>query len=871
MNKKIYMLFFFSGVSALIFEIIWTRLLSLVFGITIYAVTVVLAVYMSGLALGSIFWGKINSKNNKPLLLYSKLEFGIGIFGLLFPIIMNFIKKFYIHFSSFSINNTGNFIFFQIIACTLILIIPTFLMGGTFPVIYKYFEMNKERSNNTAGLLYAFNTIGAVIGTFLAGFVLINNSGVFIANSIAGFINIFIGLYAWYKHDKNETRIINEYKNQAQKFNFWFLLFAISGFCSIAYEIIWTRILVLIINSTVYAFSIILIIFLAGIAIGSAVGTKLVNKFNEAELFIGFSEIFVSLYTLIIILFIHKFSEGFFVLNYEYNFFGTSWKLFTFAQFILIFIILFPISFASGMIFPSIINLIPEKDSLSLSKIYAWNTWGSVAGSILTGFILIQFLSIKTTILMLAAINFLLGIIALLQYQPKVFKLIFLSSAIFLLVLFFAFKKDITFRELITRGKIDIIYHHEDAGGIIEVYEYPETKERILVTDRHQREGGTNPVFLYNQKEQGYLSLLLHPLPKKILGLGLGTGITFSVVENFDIEKAEVAEISEGIIQALKYFTPYNNYIYKSKKIKIYKSDARNFLLLTQENYDIIMSELFVPYQAGVGNLYTFEHFTECKKKLNSGGMMWQWIPIGQISGEDLKVVINTFSKVFPCVSLWLTRQSIGLLGTLEPLKIDYQKLNEKINSDLIKNDLNKIGIKDPYKLLALFQLNGQKLKTIIDTKIINSDNFPYIEFNAPKYFYAYMTAKFFIDNNNKFSPLQEDIFPNIINIPIEKNEEVSSNLKKAVEVKNCLLKAQIYTYTGDEENIKNEYMKVFKLNTENNEAADYLENYYLKKGWQLYKENRINEARQAYKEAQVYNPNSTKAKYYLEALSYAQ
>ncbi|MBI5417813.1 fused MFS/spermidine synthase [Candidatus Poribacteria bacterium] len=871
MKKIIYTLFALSGLSALIFEIVWTRQLNLLFGVTTYAVTMVLAIFMAGLAIGSIIWGKISKKHRSPLLLFGELEFGIGIFGLLFPFLINWLKNLYPLWTG----SSDNFIIIETILCTFILIIPTILMGGTLPLLYRYFELTDDKFHDKPGMLYSLNTAGGVAGIIFAGFFLFQQFGVFFTNIFAGTINILIAIIALYVHKKITITKMNCDKNDnnvsllsKSNNNFlWLTIFAISGFCGMSYEIIWTRILVLIISSTTYAFSLMLIVFLLGIAIGSGFGTYLVNRYKKSELILGLSEIFIGIYTLFLILIIGNLAEWFFIIENDYKMFGTSWNVFIFAQFILFFTILFPISFSLGIVFPAIIDLVSNKDSSSVGKIYAWNTWGSVIGSLITGFLLIQFIGIKKTILILVIINFSSGLLAIFQYFPRLYKTSIFLSILFIVLLIPAFSGDITFGKLITRGDVDIIFHHEDAGAIIEVYEYVKSKYRILVTDRHQREGGTDPVYIFNQCQQGYLPLLIHSNPKKILGLGLGSGITFSVVENFNVDIAEVAELSDGIIKSLKYFEPENRQIKDSKKIKIHKADARNFVLLTHEKYDIIMSELFVPYQAGVGNLYSYEHFMECKNKLLPGGMMWQWIPIAQISGQDLEVIINTFRNVFPNTTIWLTRQSIALLGTMDPLVIDFQKLNNRINSSPIKEDLAKFGLDDSYGFLALFQTGKKNIKKTIITKKINSDDYPFIEFNAPKYFYAYLTFDFFIENMNKFIPLQEDISHYIINIPEDNKNEILQKLKIKVEIKKYELYAQTYFSEGKEEAAVLELEKIFNFDKEHKEAKNFLEDYYVRIGWRLYKQGEIALAKGAYAKALKYNPESKKIKYYIDAL----
>ncbi|MBI4650499.1 fused MFS/spermidine synthase [Candidatus Desantisbacteria bacterium] len=887
MKKKLFVFFFMSGASALIFEIVWMRMLSLVFGVTTYAMSIILISFMGGLGLGSLIWGRIieaqrnngiKSQSLNPLNLYSRLQLGIGVFGLSFPFLINLTKKFYVYiFSVSSILNYNNFIFLQVIVCILILIIPTSLMGGTLPVIYKYFELSEDDARYNVSFLYAYETFGALLGAFLAGFFLIEKFGVLFTNNFAGCINLLIGFSVLFFIRKNPVifsdKISIKIPNPETITNsskIWFLIFALSGFCALSYEIIWTKILVLIINSTTYSFSLILMIFLSGIASGSAFGNKIIAH-KKPEILLGYSEIFIGIYTLFILLIINYFAEMFFYLNIDKTFFGNSWFLFNLAQFILLFILLFPISFCFGITFPSIINLIPQKNSLSIGKIYAFNTFGGVIGSFITGFFLIQILGIKNTFLFFVIINILIGIITICQNKQFNYKYLISAGLLFIIFIILISQKDVTFKYLITRGDVNIIYHNEDASGIIEVYEYPQSKERILVTDRHQREGGTNPIYLKNQYIQGYLPIILHPDPKKVLGLGLGTGISFSVMQKFDLEKIDVVEISNGVISALKYFEPENNFIKNNVKIKIHKADARNFVLLTKEKYDVIIGELFVPYQAGVGNLYAYEHFSECKKKLSSNGMMWQWIPTAQISPIDLNVLINTFSKVFPHTSLWITSQSFALLGTKIPLQIDFQRLAQICDSD-IGNELKKIEIATPQRILSYFQLGDNEIKKIITTSQINNDYNPFIEFNAPKYFYAYLTSKFFIENNEMLLSCQGNVIPYITNYNSSSSlnqpeNGLSNEMDIEFKIKKYILQAQIYLSEKKIVNALEEYAKVYNLDPKNIEAKLFLEDIYIEIGHKLYKKNKIEEAKKAYKKALEYNPGSKKVYYYLEGI----
>ncbi|MGA1842909.1 MAG: fused MFS/spermidine synthase, partial [bacterium] len=433
--------FFLSGAVGLIYEIIWTRLLRLVMGNTVFSITTVLCAFMGGLSLGSFWGGKIIDRRSDPLRIYAFLEGAIGIYSLLLPWLIRSTEIFYRpiyqnYHSSFYLFSLIRFFF-----CGILLLLPTTLMGATLPVLTKFFIRASDRIGWTVGKLYAVNTFGAVLGVFSAGFLLVPAWGVRNTIYLAAMINLFICFCVYLLHRKTSLREgepaeakISSIKESERGFQIesdseeagllsrkslriLLIGYGLSGFAALVYEIAWTRILALIIGSSVYAFSIMLIAFIFGLALGSTIFSPFIDKMKDLILLLAVFEMMIGLSALLVVPFFGKLPL--FVVKMILQFSHNFWLL-QLTEFGLIFLLMLIPTTLMGAAFPLASRIYTRTRAVigsSVGSIYAANTIGSILGSFMAAFILIPWLGIQKTILAAVLINIIVGSVFLSMSQ----------------------------------------------------------------------------------------------------------------------------------------------------------------------------------------------------------------------------------------------------------------------------------------------------------------------------------------------------------------------------------------------------------------------------------------------------------------------
>jgi len=384
---------FFSGACGLIYEVAWMRMLRIVFGNTTFAVSTILTSFMAGLTLGSYFFGRFADNYRSPLLIYGLQELGIGAFALLCPTLLPFITKLYIPFYQQLNNSFYLFNLVRFLICFALLIIPAFLMGGTLPVMGKLFIKNKTKIGWGTGMLYGSNTFGAVFGCVGAGFFLLSELGVNETTYLAGAVNLMIGGCALFlnkitfrkvkeaeREDEEEPGKVPAYSNRV--LSILLVVYFLSGYCALAYEVLWTRILVFFLGSTIYAFTIMLATFLCGLSLGSLVFSYFTDRHTFSITTLGILEILIGLLGVVSLLqfgLLHGLID---------RLLGTSWESWVGAVYAGCFFIMFIPTFLMGMTFP-LINKIYIRGLKMVGKgvgtLYSLNTLGCIFGSFTAG------------------------------------------------------------------------------------------------------------------------------------------------------------------------------------------------------------------------------------------------------------------------------------------------------------------------------------------------------------------------------------------------------------------------------------------------------------------------------------------------------
>ncbi len=801
-NKRInllFFLFFISGFTGLLYEIVWLKLLRLVFGNTTFALSTVVTSFMAGLALGSYIGGKIADKTQYPLRLYGILEGTIGVYALFSPLFLTptfFIYRviYPVSFHSFYLFNLIRFF-----VCFIFLLLPTTFMGMSLPLLSKYCIRNNAEIGKRVGTLYGINTFGAVLGVAVSTFLLLPLLGIWRTILSGFFLNLFILLLVFKTFWKSPVAKFEEQVIPLKKNQQGLLLFIIflSGITAMLYEIVWTKVIILSIGSSTYAFGIVLIAFIFGIASGSIFFSKISEKKIDLFFILSIIQIGIGVASIIIsIFFTHL---PFYIISIV-NRFYSSFILLIAVEFLLILLFIFPPTFLFGGMISLISKLYTKNIKFvgkSIGNVYASNTMGNIVGSLGAGFIFVPFFGLQKSIVLAIAINLSLGIVFIIMSSLKRWKKVYGFSFIlfeFMLAISLPqwnrkilssgpFRYGLNYKKIALEKNISIkrnieqdvlLYYKEGAEGVVSVHKSP-FSGKISLRINGKVDAGTD-IDLTTQFLTGYIPFIYKPNTKEILVIGLGSGITCGAISNFPVKKIECVEISKEVTEAARYFDTYNQYIFKNPKFNLIIDDARSYLTFTQKKYDMIVSEPSNPWIDGISSLYTKEFLIIIKKRLKEKGIFAQWLPVYSISPKDVKIILHTFSSEFPYVSVWSMKQSNYLLiGSNQPLRIDFSNIFNLFINEKIRTDLESIKIKDPYHFVSHFIFNKNKIEKVASNFPFLTDDKLSVEYSAPKYLYVSdmpLLEEFFLN-------YKESVIPYVINLSKEE-KEIIKDIEKA-------------------------------------------------------------------------------------------
>jgi len=770
----LFIAFFFSGASALIYQVLWVKHLTLIFGSQTLAISTILASFMGGLSLGSYLMSRYASRIKKVVLTYAYIEILIGIYALLIPLIFELIDVIYKYIWPLIDGNYTIISLVRFLLVFIVLIIPTSMMGATLPLIVKYYIDKDEVIVRYTSLLYGINTFGAVVGTFISGFYLIEHFGMRGTNFIAISFNIIAAIVAILVHIKTYKSInvkdtadslCLKYKdlNTHDKIILWCML--ISGFTALAYEVIWARQLVLIFGSTTYSYSAMLFIFLTGVAFGSISINRFFNDNNKNRYYFAGIEILTGL---LVIAGIYYYKELIYLYSRLATLLPPEW--FIVPVLVVSALLILPATFAFGVLFPLSIRLFTrsyKEISACTGTIYSFNTLGCIIGSFSAGFILIPLLGLKGSILLVSSLNVLIGVLYLTFILREAYLKIILSSIVTAIVfVIIAGTPEWQARYIASGAYLNrVVNIKSDYDAFFKKL------ETYLPVFYKEGQHSTIAVFKWKVKKGSYYSLynngkieastffndmrtqtMLAFLPAMLVKnsgsaaiIGMGSGITVGALLQFPFQEVEVIELEKAIVDARKYFSkPYGDPL-KDQRVKLIIDDARNYLNVVDKKYDLIISEPSNVWVSGVASLFTEEYYKIIKKRLTDDGILCQWIQIYDLKMEIIASVLKAMKNEFNYVYLFHPKSGADflLIASQKPLKIDLDNLSEKINQNKnVKNHFkNGYAIYKNYQIANLFIGNDDAITKYLSDNFhkipSNTDNNSYLEFKAPRMFYT--------------------------------------------------------------------------------------------------------------------------------------
>lgn len=771
--------------SGLIYEVAWVRSLELIFGTTTFAVATVLAAFMGGLACGSYFIGKLSARFERfhPLHVYAVLECLIAVVALLIPVLLQSLVPAY----QFVWRATHvSFITFSLIRfalSALVLLIPTFLMGATLPVVSSFVNRQARLGEKRIGLLYTFNTLGAVLGCAAAGLALFPAIGLAKTQWVAVALNLVAAAGAFALAARTARGTVPDTDSAAapapsssdaaapatpvrREAGLLVSLYAASGFVAMLYEVAWSRVLVLVLGSSTYAYTIMLTTFLLGLTLGAWLATRFLSKVTLPLLAAGLCQLAIALATYGSVFLVEE--MPFWYLQ-VYETFSPSPRGLLSLQFLLAMGLMILPTIGLGAMFPITINgLNPsgQKTARIVGWAYALNTVGGIAGSVLAGFWLVPQFGSQNTLLGGIAINTLLGVAALVTVNagPRRFRVTaaailligcavlfgstprwdpaVMSSGVFRYVRdYFGLSRD-AFRERARKITGEVLQFDEGLTCTITVFRNPECRSLLVngKPDASTPSGLANPfdtnapaplLELPTQTLVGQIPLLLAPRRDDVLLIGLGSGITLGSVLTHPVKKVECIELEKAVVRASTFFEDFNRRPLADPRTELIVNDARNHLLVTDRKYDVIISEPSNPWIPGAANLFTREFFEITRSKLQSNGVFCQWIQVYELQPAHFQTLLRTFTSVFPNAHLFRVNVDTILVGSVGPQPIDVQEVAARL-TPAVRGDLERIRIGGVEDLLAHYWVGGDELKRDLGGVPLNTDDNMFIEFAAP-------------------------------------------------------------------------------------------------------------------------------------------
>ena len=755
-------LFLLSGFSGLVYQLVWIRLLSHLLGGTTFAISTVLAAFMGGLALGSFYFGRRVDTNRQPLRLYAWLELGIVVGGGLVPVMVHLLQPAYIAAAHALPGPAVSLL--RVLVAILLILPPTILMGGTLPVLSRFIVRRAERLGRGLGMLYAVNTLGAVLGAFLAGFVLIPTFGLIGSTGIAMAGNLVAGLGALllWKYtgravstetiptDEPATSTPKTSPELSPRLLAW--IFALSGFAALGFELYWSRALHHFLGNSTFAFSAMLTTFLCGLAGGGWVGGRLADRVSSPARLLGRVQAGIALSAAATVPLIWNWLPS---LGDTAFFSGQhlDWSAYLARRFLACFAVMLVPTFLSGMTFP-LVNRIGIAGLKALGRdvgrFYFANTAGAIAGSLVAGFVLLPLLGARNALLATAALSAVLAVVVLNANTRRRGRDSLPALIVLALLVITAIPLSHLARPLLsdTQAPEDVVlFDREDPTAHTRVYRKPNGEMHMSVDGHHI--GGTEPTITRKEKILAHLPMALVPEAHNTLSVGLGSGVTLGTLALYDeIRHLVCVEIVPGVITGADRFRDHNNRVMNDPRAEVIQGDGIQYLLTTTETFDVISSDSKLnPEYAGNSAILSRDYYELCAARLNPHGVMVQWLAI-HFPLTEMRTVYRSFAQAFPHVELfWIDPNNVILVGALQPIVLDFDRARSLHDEPDVLADLQQQLLDDPYVLAGNRVAGREQLLSFIGDGAVNTWLRPVLEFNVIRQFRLKTTASHENDN----------------------------------------------------------------------------------------------------------------------------
>lgn len=794
------LLFFGSGATALVYEVVWSKYLSLLLGSTVQAQTVVLAVFMGGLALGNRLFGGFADRTCQPLSAYGRIEVAIGLYAFFFQELYTAADALFRSLGHDRLEAPLLLLGLKAFLSVGLLLGPTLLMGGTLPLLAGWLQRRHGNASQASARFYAINSLGAVTGSFLAGFVLIQSLGMVSALQLTAMTNVLIGLTAIARSRSEVGSVAPPPKPEGLKqagspttpaeriLRTGCLTVAVSGAVSMGLEVLASRSLALIFGASLQSFAVVLMAFILGIGLGSlliasrtgdnsprtagTVGLLLAGAGTVALLVLGITR-WVDIYTL------------------AKNGLSQSSMGYIYYQVMTGGMALIVLGIPAGLlgaVLPLWIRNLQSADAGlggQVGRLLTWNTVGAVVGTLVTGFVLMPRLGIRASFFTLVLI--LCAAAALMAWLQGRRLAAIGSGATGLMLLGLSMGTGEGWREILSSGAFRLHgsdvdpAHLRDIRKSLKIVFYEDAADATVTVEKgdghrmadqytlriNGKADASTHGDLSTQYLLAHLPMLARPESKDVFVLGFGSGITAGAILGHPIQSLTIAENCEPVLRAAKFFYPLNRGVWTNALTRLRNEDARTVLKLGTKAYDIIISEPSNPWMVGVGSVFSQEFYRLCASRLKPGGIMTQWFHAYEMNDGIVSLILRTFQSVFPEMEVWDTQQGdLVLVGSQTPWPTGPSVFRKVFERPQPRADLEHIGIHSPEAVWARQVASRRTAPSIAEPGPVQSDLFPVLEYRAPE--------AFFIAEHSRLLWIYDERTWQIDLAPREKNDVLS-------------------------------------------------------------------------------------------------
>ena len=744
----LFLCFFLSGTAGLLYQVLWLRTLTLLLGHTVYAITTVLTAFMAGLALGSALFARLSPRLRNVIAAYGWMEIAIGLICAAMPALLWTAAAVYVRLHAALGLSAGQFGLLQFAVIFALLVVPTTLMGGTLPVLAQGL-VGEQRRVGGIGLLYAVNTFGAVVGTVLAGYTLLPALGTLrttmlavAANLVAGVLGLLLSRGWRATPTPAVTAPAGERWDRKQQITV--LVFGLSGAVAMLYEVGWTRALTQILGSSTYAFTAMLVAFLVGIALGSALYVWLRGRRDATVATFATIQVAIGVTVAVTLALFERLPELFL---WGFVRFQGGWV--ELLQLGVASAALLPSTLLVGATFPCAVAVVVRARHLGrdVGHVYAINTVGAIIGVALAGFLLVPVLGVHTTIKLGALANLIAGGVILLMAARS-----WRWTAVITVGLLIAATWSIPLWDLRVmaagtgiyaraytqgyaqyRADEQVVFYRDGLSGTVSVIDARSARTLRVNGKTDASTGGD----MSTQVLTGHIPMLVHPEPRRVMILGLGSGVSVGSAITHGFERMDVVELEPAVVEASRFFAAVNGNPLSRPGVRLVVTDGRTFLLTTPERYDVLVSNPSNPWMAGVATLFTVEFFEIARSRLRPGGVMAQWLQGYNLSAADFTMVLRTFRAVFPSTSLWYVGHGDFLLvGTTQDTRLDLGRLRARLELPDVRKDLARVGVRAWPEILGFVALGPSEVARLTQGAGLSDDDRLPLEFSAPRALY---------------------------------------------------------------------------------------------------------------------------------------